>query len=176
MVLSKLFMSAKYTKFHLVGCLVCIAGITTTLVNDSDSNQKNSSLKGDMICMVGSALFGCSDVLQESIVKEFTRKELLSMLGIFGTIFALIQFLAFEFNSLRNDFEMTSSVAFYIALYILSSLLLKIFLAALLQENDSVMLNLSLLTSNIYGALFSYFVEKHPLKALYFISFTIVLR
>jgi Solute carrier family 35 len=44
------------------------------------------------------------------------------------------------------------------------------------QQSDSALFNLSLLTSDLYGLLFAYFIEGKRLSWLYFVSFAVIVR
>jgi Solute carrier family 35 len=43
-------------------------------------------------------------------------------------------------------------------------------------QSDSALFNLSLLTSDLYGLLFAYFIEGKRLSWLYFVSFAVIVR
>ncbi|CAN0393174.1 unnamed protein product, partial [Laminaria digitata] len=77
MVLSCLLLRARYTGKHLVGVALCLGGLTLTILSDLHGRQPRSAypqaVKGDVLCILGAALYAGSNVMQEDFVKNHDR-------------------------------------------------------------------------------------------------------
>lgn len=107
MLLSRLFLRSRYRPLHLAGVALCIAGLCLTVLSDrivpsKDTNTNNANndndddtyphaLLGDMLCLVGAALYAASNVMQEALVKAHDRAEFLGMLGAYGAALSFMQ-------------------------------------------------------------------------------------
>lgn len=177
MCLSRCFLAARYTTWHVVACLICLVGLVLTVLSDVDSAKGNPSHKGspwfgDVLVLVGASLYGISNVLQEWLVKGggFKRKEALGMLGLFGMAISLAQALILERHAVvRLTWSlpmMLSLLGFQLCLfgvYVLTS--------RFLSFSDAALFNLSLLTSDLYSVLFSWRVQHMALTWLFCVAF-----
>jgi solute carrier family 35 protein F1/2 len=177
MLLSYIFLGCRYTQKHYFGTVLCLTGLLCIILNDSingGSSDARSPVLGDILCLCGSALFACSNVLQESIVKFHNREEFLGHLGGFATFIALVQCMIIELPAIkRADFSF--KMIFYIIGYVICLFLMYINTSSLLQISDSILFNLSLLTSDVYAVLFTYFYYNYVVNWLYFLSFGLVI-
>lgn len=77
MVLSRLFLFVRYTKKHFVGVVLCLGGLALTVLSDLLNSDPNSghthAIKGDVLCILGAAMYGASNVMQENFVKNHDR-------------------------------------------------------------------------------------------------------
>lgn len=77
MVLSRLFLHAHYTSKHLMGVVLCLGGLALTIVSDLNKHTPNAdypqALRGDILCILGAALYAGSNVMQEDFVKNHNR-------------------------------------------------------------------------------------------------------
>ncbi|ETI50857.1 hypothetical protein, variant [Phytophthora nicotianae CJ01A1] len=107
MLLSTVFLRAKYTRSHFVGVLFCLVGISVLVISDVIRDQETmswdvSALYGDFLCLFGSAVYACSNVGQEYLVKKENRRmEFLSLVGLFGFLISSIQAVYFEGDVVR---------------------------------------------------------------------------
>ncbi|KUF99272.1 hypothetical protein AM588_10008509 [Phytophthora nicotianae] len=88
MLLSTVFLRAKYTRSHFVGVLFCLVGISVLVISDVIRDQETmswdvSALYGDFLCLFGSAVYACSNVGQEYLVKKENRR-VQAILGCLG--------------------------------------------------------------------------------------------
>lgn len=132
-----------------------------------------SALFGDFLCIVASLLYATSNVGQEYIVKEDGRLEYLGALGIFGTILATVQTLAFEskqFSSIPNDpIIIYSFVGFALVMFCMYTTT-----SYFLQAADATVFNLSIMTSDVWAVLASYLIFDESVPGLYFLAFVII--
>lgn len=77
MVLSRLFLRARYTYKHLSGVVLCLMGLALIMTSDLFKRKAEDghphAIKGDLICILGAALYGASNVMQENFVKNHDR-------------------------------------------------------------------------------------------------------
>ncbi|KAG5178733.1 hypothetical protein JKP88DRAFT_281000 [Tribonema minus] len=176
MLMSRLFLDARYTSKHLLGVLLCLVGLALTVINDLEDKtaMKGHSFKGDLLCLGGAFLYGCLNVMQESIVKKHDRSELLGMTGAFGVLFAGVQFLILERGPMQ-DMHYSHAGAAFVLLYVGSIFCMYTWTSIFLQAGDAALFNLGLLTSDLYGMVFAYFVEKQSFDLLYIVAFFIII-
>jgi solute carrier family 35 protein F1/2 len=174
--LSYIFLNAQYKLQHIIGTIISIVGIICTilsdiLMNNSSTEQEYSNpLYGDILALIAAMLYACSNVFQEKTVKYSDNEEFLGLLGIFGALITFIQGLAVDLKPFLNCQWQNYTIIYFISfIIILFTMYTKA--AIFLQNNDSLMFNLSLLTSDIYIILFSYFIFGNVLSWLYFISY-----
>ena len=176
MGLSYVFLGCRYTYRHLYGVLLCILGLICIVISDLSSEETvygSSPFYGDLLCLLGSGLYAVSNVCQEYLVKYHDRDEYLGFVGSCGAVISLVQLLSLNFNQLRKT-NFTSTVLLSISGFVSCLFLMYINTSAFLQHGDSTFFNLSLLTSDIYAVLFSYFFYGSLVKWLYFVAFALV--
>jgi len=175
MVLSSYFLKAKYQNRHIIGILICLGGLGCIIISDIHNHEGNSdAIIGDILCLSGAFFYATTNVLQERVVKTQNREEYLGMLGIFGSSIAMVQFLVVDLNNMCKlswNFE----VCLYILGFVSCLNLMYVNTSFFLQEGDSTMFNLSLLTSDVYAVIFSYFLTEKLVSFLYFIGFAFVI-
>lgn len=97
-ILTFIFLKARYNWRHLLGVVLCLGGIGILIYSDAVSNDSNKGgrnpLIGDILCLIGAIFYAISNVGQESSVKQWPFKEYLAMIGFFGTIIGAIQLYA----------------------------------------------------------------------------------
>lgn len=197
MILSYLFLSAKYTWTHLVGVAICLAGMGCIIISDYISSggscdSCSNPFYGDMLCLVsykfvliplqfcnnscscavqlGTSLYAISNVAQEKLVKHNDREEYLGMIGVFGVIFGVIQLLVMETRSVRNVVWSYEIIAFVIG-FVLCLNIMYTRASLFLKDCDAALLNLSLLTSDVYAVIFSYLCYGYLVSWFYFLAF-----
>merc|ERR1711879_763661 len=152
MLLSRMFLSARYTWKHIIACLVCVVGLFLTVISDVVSGKTQTAPKGpawvgDVLCLCGAALYGCSNVLQELLLKQNRKRcEAVGMLGFWGTVVSVVQAGLLERDALARCRWTTGAIiwlgGFQVCLftmYVLASIFLSF--------ADATLFNLSLLTS-----------------------------
>lgn len=135
------------------------------------------AIRGDALAIMGAMAYGLNDTLAELSVKSFSIPEFLGMLGVFGTLFSTLQILLLEPETLHLFFFNSSSSSALISCSTSTSFLLLgwnvislslyyIGASYFLSLNDAALLDVSLLSTNLYAILFVVFGEKiipsHP--------------
>jgi solute carrier family 35 protein F1/2 len=174
MLLSRLFLGARYQSTHLVGTAFCLLGMAFIVLSDNLSADEESAgsnpLYGDMLCLVGTSMYGASNVIQEKLVKHRDREEYLGLLGTFGAIIGSIQIGVTEAGTLNRAHWDVKNVAF-VAGFLACINIMYTRASEYLKNNDAAYLNLSLLTSDVYAVIFSFLVYGYIVHWLYFVAF-----
>lgn len=180
MVLSFLFLGCRYNYKHILGTVICLMGLACIVINDSvkttDDDAPNGSnpVLGDILCLSGAVLYACSNVLQEHLVKFHDREEFLGFLGCFGFVIAFVQCMFVDLPSMRKA-NFSPKVIGGISGFVVCLFLMYTNTTSFLQHGDAVLFNLSLLTSDVYAVVFTYFFSGYLVNWLYFVAFALVI-
>lgn len=184
MALSRVLLHRRYHRWHVAGVVVCLLGLCLTVLSDvlgakqpGGIDEGRESMLGDLLCLLGAALYSCSNVLQEKLVKQYPngqgRIAFLGMLGLWGSALSAVQVAVFEREALMAAHWLWPSIGLILgfalclfAMYSLTSLFLTV--------SDSTNFNLSLLTSDIYAVIFSFFIFHRMVNWLYFVAFAVI--
>ncbi|XP_050256031.1 uncharacterized protein LOC126701734 [Quercus robur] len=173
MFLTWFFLKTKYRFRKITGVIVCIAGLVLVVFSDVHAGDRaggSNPRKGDAIVIAGATLYAVSNVSEEFLVKNADRVELMAMLGLFGAIVSAIQISIVERNALRSIHwtpgQALPFVGFSVAMFLFYSLV-----PILLKINGSTMLNLSLLTSDMWSVVIRIFAYKEKVDWMYFVAF-----
>jgi solute carrier family 35 protein F1/2 len=182
MFFSYICLGCSYRYKHIIGVIICLLGLSCIIINDSLQQQQqqqeddsSNPVLGDILCLCGAILYAASNILQEFLVKFHNREEYLGKLGLFGIIIAIIQFMIVDFPSINNNNIFTLEMIFTMIGFILCLNFMYINTTIFLQSNDAILFNLSLLTSDVYAVIFTYFYEGYLVSWLYFIAFSLVI-
>ncbi|XP_057754535.1 uncharacterized protein LOC130973866 [Arachis stenosperma] len=173
MLLTWLFLKTKYRFKKITGVIVCVAGLVLVVFSDVHSGDRaggSNPRKGDILVIAGATLYAISNVSEEFLVKNADRVELMAMLGIFGGIISAIQISILERNELRSIHWSAGAalpfIGFAVAMFMFYSLV-----PVLLKRNGSTMLNLSLLTSDMWSVVIRIFAYHEKVDWMYFVAF-----
>ncbi|PAV59660.1 hypothetical protein WR25_21253 [Diploscapter pachys] len=177
LLLSWLFLSARYLITHIIGVCICLVGISCVIFADAVDGKglggSNRAL-GDVLCLAATVLYAICNVTEEFLVKQYNRMEYLGMIGLFGSLISGVQLAALEHRALAtlnwNGSIVGCFVLFGISMFIFYSLV-----SIVLQKTSALMFNLSTLTADFYSLLLGIFLFKDTFHYLYFVSFVIVL-
>ncbi|KAK3007808.1 hypothetical protein RJ639_015200, partial [Escallonia herrerae] len=175
-LLTWLFLKTKYRFIKIVGVGICVAGLVMVVFSDvhaADRSSGTNPLKGDILVIVGSMLYAISNVSEEFLVKSADRVELMAMLGLFGAIMSACQIGILERNELKSIHWSAGAVlpftGFAAAMFLFYSSV-----PILLKMSGSTMLNLSLLTSDMWAVLIRIFAYHEKVDWMYFVAFAAV--
>ncbi|CAN6722896.1 unnamed protein product [Malus baccata var. baccata] len=173
MLLTWLFLKTKYRFAKITGVVVCVAGLVMVVFSDVHAGDRAGGSKpsvGDALVIAGATLYAVSNVSEEFLVKNADRVELMSMLGLFGAFVSAIQMSILERHELKSIHWSSGAVlpfvGFSVAMFLFYS-----FVPVLLKANGSTMLNLSLLTSDMWAVLIRIFAYHEKVDWMYFVAF-----
>ncbi|TVU19608.1 hypothetical protein EJB05_35767, partial [Eragrostis curvula] len=152
MILTRFALGTRYSFWQFVGAGTCMAGLALVLLSDSNSpdlqDASKRALLGDALIIAATFCFAFSDVGQEYCVKKKDRIEFIAMLGIFG-VKLLKPVLVYSHMALPLSFSIVAM-------------------------SGATMLNLSLLTSDIWAVIIRIFFYHQQVNWLYYIAFAVV--
>ncbi|KAI3881345.1 hypothetical protein MKX03_025652 [Papaver bracteatum] len=163
-----LFLKTKYRIRKFIGVAVCVAGLVLVIFSDvhaADRAGGSHPIKGDLHVIAGATLYGVTNTSEEFLVKNVDRVEVMAMLGLFGAIISAIQIAILERNELKA-IHCQGAVKICKAMFLFYSTV-----PILLQISGSTMLNLSLLTSDMWAVLIRIFAYHEKVDWMYFIAF-----
>ncbi|XP_038705339.1 solute carrier family 35 member F1-like isoform X2 [Tripterygium wilfordii] len=176
MLLTWIFLSTKYRFKKITGVVVCVAGLVMVVFSDVHAGDRaggSNPRKGDFLVIAGATLYAISNVSEEFFVKTADRVELMSFLGFFGAIVSAVQIAILERNELSSiHWSAGAAVPFFGfagAMFLFYSLV-----PLLLKSNGSTMLNLSLLTSDMWAVVIRIFAYHEKVDWMYFVAFAAV--
>jgi solute carrier family 35, member F1/2 len=196
MILSHIFLRRRYLKLHFLGAALCLTGVIMGMIVDLMANRMHqddtytdtykkldgseefpNKVAGDLYACAGAFLFGTNDVLAEYSVHRFGgTTEYLAMVGFFGTLLSLFQILISERQVVLDTINGTTPggcgnniIIGLLVAYVVGQFSRQSGLATFLTMSDAAMLQLSLLTSDLYTALFSIVYQQiYPRPATWF--------
>jgi solute carrier family 35 protein F1/2 len=195
MVLSYFFLRVRYKTKHFLGTFIALLGLvfvvtSDILVNNGDTKSTvngtspgssngttsdiSSAVIGDLLVILGSAVYAVSNVASEAFVKSGSIYQYLVWLGFFGCIISLCQFAIFEAPTSFKKVENSSLTAFVFIGYALVFALIYWTAAKFLAMYDSVVFNLSLLTTDVWGLIFGLLIFNEYIHVLKLLGFAFV--
>ncbi|KAK8585491.1 hypothetical protein V6N13_050470 [Hibiscus sabdariffa] len=173
MLLTYVFLKTKYRFRKVAGVIVCVAGLVLVVFSDvhaGDRSGGSNPRKGDLLVIAGATLYAISNVSEEFLVKNADRVELMSLLGLFGAIISAIQISIVERKELKS-IHWTAGAAFPFFGFSLAMFLFYSFVPVLLKMTGATMLNLSLLTSDMWAVVIRIFAYHEKVDWMYFLAF-----
>lgn len=199
MFFSRIFINRQYNVWHYCGVILCFIGFIMAVSSDIREDDQGSTntmddaepafpyaFRGDLLAITGAMMYGLNDTLTELSVKKFSIFEFLGMLGLFGTIFSIFQIIILEpdafsvlFHHSKTSDSSTCSSFTPILLLSWNTVSLGLYYTGAsyyLLKNDAALLDVSLLTTNLYAILFVIFSENYlpPHPLFYFMSVSLV--
>lgn len=169
------FLGTRYTLWQLLGAALCVLGLGFVLLSDAGVAGGGGSgpLLGDILVIVGTIFFGMSNVGEEFALKKTNRVEVITMLGLFGTLVTVCEIAIIERKSLESV-EWSAKIILAFAGYALASFCFYSLAPFVLKMGGATLFNLSILTSDMWAVVIRIFIYHQKVDWLYFISFTMV--
>lgn len=189
MIFTRTIMKKRYSPTHLIGGAVCISGIIINTIADLEGEDATlhvtsvEHIKGDLFAILGAILLGLDDVLSEILVTDYGGvNEMFLMKGFFGTLISIGQLLIFELDSVSALFGAnegsTCDVSRRMTLFSIHVITRALDVGGEMQFlylSEAALLNLSLLTSDLYAALFDIITVGLELTPYYYLAFFLIL-
>ncbi|XP_064628299.1 solute carrier family 35 member F2-like isoform X2 [Lineus longissimus] len=180
LILSWLILKVKYKLVHIIGVLVCLAGVGSLvgadiLTNKNGSEQAVNMVLGDLLCLGGATLYGISNVAEEFVVKSFDQVEFLGMIGIFGSLISGLQVGLLERDAV-SEVDFTSYKIVLLLLGFVACLFFYYtFLPVVIKATSAATVNLNILSADFYSLLFGIFLFRYTFHPLYYVAFVLIL-
>ena len=126
-------------------------------------------IRGDALCLGGAALYACSNVAQERLVRDRGDGAFLGRLGVSAFLVSAAQAVVLERDAVaRADAVLARDVgaAWLFAGYVASMASLYVLAAWFFRRADAAAFNLSLLASDAYAVAFAAAVARVPPRAV----------
>ncbi|KAG8068495.1 hypothetical protein GUJ93_ZPchr0005g15289 [Zizania palustris] len=177
MILTRFALGTRYSLWQFVGAGTCMAGLALVLLSDSNYSDVQDAgkmpLLGDALIIAATFCFAFSNVGEEYCVKNKDRIEFVAMLGIFGMLVTGIQLSLFE----RKNIEAINWSPTMIGLFTgfaVASLVFSTITSFVLKMSGATMLNLSLLTTDVWAIAIRVFLYHQQVNWLYYPAFAVV--
>ncbi|GJP39828.1 hypothetical protein CLOM_g24168 [Closterium sp. NIES-68] len=183
MLLAALCLSTRYHCSHVLGALLCTAGLAVLLLSDAASGSSkppdstaggsSNATLGNALVILGATLYAASNVSVEYLAHRVETTELLAFIGCSGSLISITQLLLLEKEELQSlSFDGSTvlpMVVFSLALFAFYSLT-----PLMLRLGGAALFNLSLLTSDLWAVGVSAVVFNQPVEGIYFASLVVV--
>ncbi|KAG0627771.1 hypothetical protein M758_2G227000 [Ceratodon purpureus] len=171
------FLRTRYSIIHFFGVALCVSGLVTVILSDVHSEDRTTSssnvLLGDTLVVAAAVLFACMNVSEEFVVKNADQVEYLALIGFFGMIVSGCQLAALESKELVAIDWNTNNTTSFMA-FALSSLAFSSLVPVLLRMSGATMLNLSLLTADMWALAVQALGFHEAVDGLYFVALALV--
>ncbi|XP_028409500.1 solute carrier family 35 member F2-like [Dendronephthya gigantea] len=180
--LSIAFLKAKYRPVHFCGVFVCVAGLgfmvwadfTSRTSQGPQPGNHHSALLGDFLVIAGACLYAVSNIAEEFVVKTSTITEFLGMMSFFACFFSGANVILFERGNLSHVIWDPETIL-YLALSVISMFLFYFLMPLLIYHSSATMVNLMLLTADLYSLFAGLYLFDYKFSNLYIWSFVIIL-
>ncbi|XP_066922154.1 solute carrier family 35 member F2-like [Clytia hemisphaerica] len=176
MVISFIFLRIRYKVIHYIGVILCIGGAVCLIFTDGNdkSNNARNEILGDVIALTAAVLYGISNVGQEYLVKKYSAQMYLGIVGIVGFVITGLQTAIIERNDIASiDFKWQVGMlyfAFAICQYFYYTMM-----PVVMKLSSATVMNLSLLTSDLYTLLIGLLIFDYQFSNMYFVAFAGIL-
>lgn len=186
MVASKLLLKCRYGTAHLIGVCICLIGAAMNILIDiedveegREGDKYQHKVLGDMIAIIGAILLGINDTIIEMVCKKYSPQEFLSMLGFFGTIISISQMLVLEMDEIAMFFNSEATCSKSSGFSLLFAFAIANYLSIIGQSyflivSEAALMNLSMLTSDLFSVLFSIFFEANIPRPSFYVALVLI--
>eukprot|EP00300_Choanocystis_sp_HF-7_P027310 c3239_g1_i2.p1 GENE.c3239_g1_i2~~c3239_g1_i2.p1 ORF type:complete len:362 (+),score=72.47 c3239_g1_i2:29-1114(+) len=177
-VLSLCWLQLRYTKVHIFGILVSLAGLGLVVGGDLQKATKSgnsASVFGDVLCLIGSAGYAFSNCVQQRIMQSPDRPSLFGMIATvsgFGLILSSILVGALDHFNIHGAWSPIAGV--YISGFVACMFGGYVIIPWYLSFASATALNLSLLTSDIYAVIVDMLLFHEKPTVIYFGGFVCI--
>ncbi|KAJ2403232.1 hypothetical protein GGI23_000101 [Coemansia sp. RSA 2559] len=175
-VLSYFLLKARYWWLQILGVLMCLGGMGLLIKGDVDTGQNyaaQDAVKGDIFMLIGATCYALSNTTEEFIVRHRPQYETVAWLGFFGTIINGVQMAIIEHKKLSQLVWTKQVIGFTLGFDFVMFVLYTI-VPFLFRMSSATFYNLSILTSDFYGLIFSKYMFHQQITAIYAGAFVLI--
>lgn len=175
--LSYFLLKLSYKINNYIGVALCLVGCGLIVLADSlvKNLEGQHRLIGDLFCLLSSFLYAVSNVSSEIFVKNNSKLEYLSLIGLFSTIISLIQMMIFERSELSHLFSFNQTKIWILfAAESVCMFFIYTIMPVVLEMSSAAFLNVNLLTADFYAVLVGVFMKQYQLHYLYFVGLALI--
>jgi solute carrier family 35 protein F1/2 len=197
MICSRCVLARRYTWVHIVGVCCCMIGVFSNALADYESNMAASVISdggdayphkmlGDSLAILGGIIFGMNNVLTEMFVRQIGGPtEYLGVMGFFAAIISFSQAALFERGEIQDFFTgvpvpegsvcAPSDGILLVLSFMTTNSLSYTMISRFLVISEATLLNLSLLTADLWSALFVVVAEHILPSALFWAALIMII-
>ncbi|KAH6559150.1 hypothetical protein KP509_1Z025700 [Ceratopteris richardii] len=142
-------------------------------VHSKDRSGGSNVILGDALVIIGATLYAFTNVSEEFIIKKVDFVELMTFLGLFGFLISGCQVLILERNEVSNISWNRNAILPFLG-YATALFFFYSTVPFILRLSGSAMLNLSLLTSDMWAVAIRIFAYHQEVDGLFYVAFTTV--
>nr|CAD2180810.1 unnamed protein product [Meloidogyne enterolobii] len=173
MLLSCIFLSTRYKSGQFAAVAICLLGLGLTIytdaIHDKGLNSGTNKFIGDFLCLIGTFLYAVSNVSEECLVKQYSRLEFLTFIGIFGFIISLFQSYFLDYTKLIK-FNWNLFSIFILIFFTFSMVLFYSLVSSVMQRSSALLFNICVLTSDFYSMLAGIFLFGQEVRKKEFLN------
>jgi solute carrier family 35 protein F1/2 len=186
MFLSRFLLKRQYVRVHYLGATVCLAGVVVNMLADYQSDVSlgqgdpyPDKIVGDIYAVSGAIMTGVTHVFLEGLITDFSGPvEYLGVVGLFAFFTASTMSLVLERNEIAQLFSGNGCSAAKGSILLAGSVLTKSLAssgtASFLLVSEAALLNLSLLTTDLWSATFSVLTEGITPPPLFWVALLVI--
>ena len=185
MVLSRFLLKRRYMGVHVLGAMVCLAGVVVNMLADYTSDWQTindpypNKIVGDAFAVSGAMMMAVIHVYSEVFVSDVSGPiEYLGVVGFFAFPIALVASLLFERTENVYIFQGSECSAGMSSALLFTTVAAKSMdlsgTAGFLLISEATLLNLSLLTTDLWSAVFSILLEGIMPPLLFWAALVVV--
>ncbi|OQS02354.1 Drug/Metabolite Transporter (DMT) Superfamily [Thraustotheca clavata] len=172
MLLSFLVLHRRYTLHHLVGTFIAFTGSLVIYFTYNDPQEYTDQGKGNFWALLASLFYAVSNLMSEYAVKHGSfdaNVECLGKIGITGAVSLALQILFFERDTIATV-NWSGANILYLLCFVLAMFVLYTLLNIFLRVAESLLLNLSILTTDTFNIIFNYICFSGSIAFVYWIA------
>ncbi|KAM7533351.1 hypothetical protein Aperf_G00000121877 [Anoplocephala perfoliata] len=195
-VLSRFCLKTRYKWSHITGVLICLVGSGSMVAADylaakgagtnssasETENSQNTSLVlfGDFLIIIGAIGYGVSNVYEEYLVRKFGIIDYLIFASSTAVFWTAIYCSAVERTAIgdaiaSHDPKNLPAIVGCLIGFALSMFVLYCVMPVALSKTNAVLVNLSLLTADVYALVIGIFLFKYVFHPLYIASYVAIM-
>ncbi|OQR84758.1 Drug/Metabolite Transporter (DMT) Superfamily [Achlya hypogyna] len=168
-ILSFFLLRKMYRLSHIVGCAFAIGGCTLIFLATTTDGDYPDQVTSNCWALLGALGYALSNLMNEYAVKRGgldANIECLGKVGAWGLVVSLVQFYCLEYSDFQRV-EWSGAKIGYTFGYVLTLYIFYVVVSIFLRVTEALMFNLSLLTSDLYSALFIWWLFGNIVPTLY---------
>jgi solute carrier family 35 protein F1/2 len=157
-----------------MGVVGVVAGMFVLILSDAQSlnTPAANAFLGDVLALIGSTGYGVSNVLVEKYVANTSVSEVLSQMGMYGTLVSIIQLFVLERQEVLDAPWSAASIG-VLAVFGILSFSFYTLAPVLFRMAGATFFNISLQTSNLYGLIIGLVFFDAKMTVLYGVAYVL---